>query len=206
MPRFPKDASILGPTPGSSVTGLARSSVRVVRVGSMVPRASPALQVGNAIGSKAHVRPDDPADLRDELLLDPEPFGEFREEFGGGDVPEIEGPSGLHGRPDLLDDGRHLPLATAGTFERDDLPAGHLEHRPHIEGAPQEALRPPYASALGQILERRYGEEDSGACNGPLRGAPDFVEIPARVDTAQGLEQDQARPHLDALGVENPGR
>ena len=46
--------------------------------------------MGNAIGSKAYVGPDDPPDLSDELLLDPELFGQFGEELWGGDMPEVE--------------------------------------------------------------------------------------------------------------------
>src|SRR5215203_7455588 len=83
MPRSPSADSIRGPTPGSSVTGRERRSVRVVRAGSLIP---PSLKVGNAIGTKAYVGPNDPADLSDELLLDPESFGQLREELGGGDV------------------------------------------------------------------------------------------------------------------------
>src|SRR5215203_3431374 len=158
--------------------------------------------MGDAICSKAHVGPDDPPDLSDELLLDPELFGQLGEELGGGDVPEIELTSGLRGRPDLLDDGRYLAPAAAGTFERNDLPARYLEHRPDIEGRAQEALRPSYAPALGQVLQRAHGEEHPRPSDCPLSGAPDLVEVPTLVDTAQGLEQDQTRPHLGALGVE----
>src|SRR5215211_1882443 len=202
IPRSPRAASIRGPTPGSSVTGLARRSVRVVRVGRRRP-CTPPLKVGNAIGTEADVRPDDTADLRDELLLDPEPLGELGEELGGGDVPEVERSSGLRGRPDLFDDGRHLPFAPAGTFEGNDLSVCHLEHRPDIEGRAEETLRPSYASALGQVLERAHGEEHSRPSYGSLRGAPDILEVPSLVDTAQGLEQDQTRPHLGAPGVEH---
>src|SRR5215210_5773684 len=96
MPRSPSAASIRGPTPGSTVTGWERRSVRVARVGRTRPLAPP-LKVGNAIGPESDVRPDDTADLRDELLLDPELFGELGEELGGGDVPEVERSSGLRG-------------------------------------------------------------------------------------------------------------
>src|SRR5215210_343445 len=186
MPRSPKAASIRGPTPGSSVTGLARRSVRVVRMGRTNP-CRPPLEVGNAIGPEADVRPDDTADLRDELLLDPELFGELGEEFGGGNVPEVERSSGLRGRPYLLDDARHLPLAAPGTLEWHDLPACHLEHRPDVEGRAKETLRPSYAPALGQVLERAHGEEHPRPPDGPLRGASDVVEIPTGVDAAQGF-------------------
>src|SRR5215213_4044448 len=202
MPRSPSEASMRGPTPGSSVTGRERRSVRVVRAGRGAPCAPPALEVGNAIGSKAHVGPDDPPDLSDELLLDPELFSQLGEELGGGDVPEVELMSGLRGRPDLLDDGRHLALATTGAFERHDLPARYLEHRPDIEGCAEETLRPSYAPALGQVLQRAHGKEHPRRSDSPLSGAPDLVEVPTLVDTAQGLEQDQTRPHLGALGVE----
>src|ERR671920_2381279 len=130
MPRSPKAPSIRGPTPGSSITRRERRSVRVVRLGRGAPAA---LKVGNAIGSKAHVGPYDPPDLSDELLLDPELFGKLGEELGGGDVPEVELASGLRRRPDLLDDRRQLPPAAPGSFERNDLPARDLQHRPDIE-------------------------------------------------------------------------
>src|ERR687893_732752 len=139
MPRSPSAASIRGPTPGSSVTGLERRSVRVVRGGSTVPGAPPALKVGDAIGPEADVRPDDTTDLSDELHLDPEPFGQLGKELGGGDVPEVEWASGLRSRPDLLDDARDLSLATPGSFERNNLPVCHLQHRPDIEGGAEEA-------------------------------------------------------------------
>src|SRR5918997_416455 len=117
---------------------------------------------------------DDPSNLRDEFLLHPE----------------------------LFDDGRHLPPAAAGTFERNDLPACYLEHRPDIEGCAEETLRPSYAPALGQVFKRAYGEEHPRPSDSPLSDMPDLVEVPTLVDTAQGLEQDQTRPHLGALGVE----
>src|SRR5918993_3043912 len=158
--------------------------------------------MGNAIGSKAHVGADDPPDLSDELLLDPELFGQLGEELGGGDVPEVELTPGLRGRPDLLDDGRHLASAATGTFERHDLPARHLEHRPDIEGCTEETLRPSYAPALGQVLKRAHGKEHPRLSDSPLSGVPDLVEVPTLIDTAQGLEQDQTRPHLGAPGVE----
>src|SRR5688572_20483368 len=108
MPRSPKAPSIRGPTPGSSITRRKRRSVRVVRSG----RGSPtALEVGNAIGSKAHVGTDDPPDLGDELLFDPELFGKLGEELRGTDMPEVELTSGLRGGPYLLHYGRQLPLA-----------------------------------------------------------------------------------------------
>src|SRR5215210_227038 len=203
MPRSPKAASIRGPTPGSSPTGLERRSVRVIRGGRTLPSAPPTLKVGDAIGPEADVRPDDTADLSYELLLDPEPVGQLREEFGGCDMPEVERAFGLYGQPDLLDHARQLPLATAGTFERNDLPACHLQYGPDIEGGAEEALRPSYAPALGQILERPNGEEQVRFPDGPLRGASDFIESSTLVDTAQGLEQDQTRPHLGAPGIEH---
>src|SRR5918993_1735428 len=117
-------------------------------------------------------------------------------------MPEVELTSGLRGRPDLLDDGRQLPLAATRTFERNDLPARYLEHRPDVEGRAEEALRPSYAPALGQVLQRADGEEHPRPPDRPLGDVPDLVEVPTLVDTAQGLEQDQTRPHLGALGVE----
>src|SRR5215203_1831341 len=200
MPRSPREASIRGPTPGSSVTGRERRSVRVVRAGSTAP---PSLKVGNAIGTKAYVGPNDPADLSDELLLDPESFGQLREELGGGDVSEVERPSGFDGGPDLLDNGRHLPLAPAGALEGDYLPSGHLQYRPDIQGGAEQALRTPDAPALGQILERADGEEHIRPRYGSLSGASNLIEVPTIVDTAQRLEQDQTRPHLGAPGVEH---
>src|SRR5918993_4129836 len=158
--------------------------------------------MGNAIGSKAHVGSDDPPDLSDKLLLDPELFGQLGEELWGGDVPEVELTSGLRGRPDLLDDGRHLAPAATGTFERHDLPARYLEHRPDIEGCAQETLRPSYAPALGQVLQRAHGKEHPRPPDSPLGGVFDLLEVPTLVDRTQGLEQDQTRPHLGALGVE----
>src|SRR5215211_8233743 len=106
MPRSPSAASIRGPTPESLVTGRKRRSDRVVRAGRGDPCAPPVLYVGNAIGSKAYVGPDDPPDLRDELLLDAELFCQLREELGGGDVPAVARLSGLRGRPDLLHHAR----------------------------------------------------------------------------------------------------
>ena len=86
---------------------------------------------------------------------------------GARDVPEVELTSGLDGRPDLLDDGRHLALAAARTFEGNDLPACYLEHGPDIEGGAEEALRPSYAPALGQVLQRAHGEEHVRPPDGP---------------------------------------
>src|SRR5918995_1175196 len=145
---------------------------------------------------------DDPPDLRDEFLLHSELFGELGEELGGGDVPKVERTSSLCCGPDLFDDSRHLPPAAAGTFERNDLPACYLEHRPDIEGCAEETLRPSYAPALGQVFKRAYGEEHPRPSDSPLSDMPDLVKVPTLVDTAQGLEQDQTRPHLGALGIE----
>src|ERR671921_1622346 len=104
MPRSPSADSMRGPMPGSSLTGRLRRSARVVRSGNSIPNTSPELEVGHAIGSQADVRPDDTADLGDELLLHAEGFGELGDELRRGDVPEVERASGLHGRPDLLRD------------------------------------------------------------------------------------------------------
>src|SRR5918992_4490691 len=116
-PRSLRAASIRGPTPGNSVTGRERRSVRVVRSGIRVP-AGPgsALEVGHAIRPRTDVGTDDPAYLGHELLLYPEPLGEFRELLRRGDVPEIEWAPGLRHGLDLLDDGRQLPLAPAGAL------------------------------------------------------------------------------------------
>src|SRR5215212_8496750 len=141
MPRSPSADSIRGPTPGSSVTGRERRSVRVVRAGSVIPGVSPVLEVGHAIGSQADVGPDDAADLGDEFLLDAKVFGELGDELRRGDVPEIEGTSGLHRWPDLIDDGGHLPLAPASPFEGRDLSPCHPEDGPDVERRPDQALR-----------------------------------------------------------------
>src|SRR5215210_1375661 len=126
MPRSPSAASIRGPTPGSSVTGLERRSARVVRAGSMAPCASPALEVGHAICSQADVGTDDAADLGDELLL------QLGDKLGRRDVPEIQRASGLDGRPDLVYYRGHLPLASTRALEGRDLSAGNLQHRPDV--------------------------------------------------------------------------
>src|SRR5215213_5981170 len=96
------------------------------------------------------MRADYPTDLRDELLLDPEPFGQLREELRGADVPEVERMSGHDGRPDLLDDGRHLSSATAGALEGDYLPAGHLQYRPDIEAVPRSRCALPMRPLLAR--------------------------------------------------------
>src|SRR5215212_11187069 len=106
IPRSPSAASMRGPTPGSSVTGRERRSVRVVLSGSV---AASGLEVGHAIGSQADVGSNDPPYLGDELLLYPELLGQFGEELGGCDVSEVDRMSCLHSGPDLLDDGRHRP-------------------------------------------------------------------------------------------------
>src|SRR5215207_2571381 len=203
IPRSPRAASMRGPTPGSSVTGRERRSVRVVRSGRTASVGSLDLEVGHAISSQANVGSNDPPDLCDELLLDPELLGQFGEELGGGDVPEVDGLSCLHRWPDLLDDGRHLPLASAGTLERHDLTANHLEYGPDIERRTYEALCSSNAPALRKVLKRADSEEQVGSSDGPLRGASDLVEIPPLVDTAEGFKQDQTGPHLGAPGVEH---
>src|SRR5215210_1273327 len=146
MPRSPRADSMRGPTPGSSVTGLERRSVRVVRGGSEISGASPPLEVGHAIGSQADVGPYDAADLGDELLLDAEVLGELGDELRPRDVPEVERASGLDRGPDLVDDGGHLPLAPAGALEGGDLSIRDLQHGPDVERRPDEALRPSNAS------------------------------------------------------------
>ena len=86
-----------GPTPGSSVTGRALRSVRVVRAGNGFPAGTLPLEVGHAICSQADVRPHDPADLGDELLLHVQALGELREKLWGGNVPEVERTTGIRG-------------------------------------------------------------------------------------------------------------
>src|SRR5215210_7271102 len=203
MPRSPSAASIRGPTPESSVTGLERRAVRVVREGSMAPCASPALEVGHAIGSQADVRTDDAADLGDELLLHPEVLRELGDELGRGDVPEIQRSSGLDGWPYLVHDRGHLPLASASALEGRDLSAGNLQYGPDVQRRPDKPLRPADAPALGQVLERADGEEHVRPPDGPLRDASDLVEISALVYALQGFEEDQTRAHLSAPGVEH---
>jgi hypothetical protein len=73
-------AAILGPTPGSSVTGTARSSGRVVLRGKSCSGHNPevlpaeasralALEEGHAISSRSDVRTDDSPDLRGKATL-----------------------------------------------------------------------------------------------------------------------------------------
>ena len=126
--------------------------------------------------------PDDPAYLRDELLLDPELVGQLGEELGGGDVPEVELTACLDGRPDLLDDGRHLALAAARPFVGDDLARPYPQHGPDVEGGPTRRCALPMRPLFGEILQRAHGEEDVGPPDSPLRRAPDVVEVPALVD------------------------
>src|SRR5215207_2483635 len=168
IPRSFNAASIRGPTPGSSVTDLERSSVKVVRGGSVIPAASPALEVGHAIGSQADVGSHDAADLRDELLLNAQVLRQLGDELGGGDVPEVEGVPGLDGRPHLVDDGGHLPLAPAGALEGRDLSPGNLEHGPYIERRPDQSLGPPDAPAPRQVLQRAHREEHVRTSDSPL--------------------------------------
>src|SRR3712207_18492 len=120
MPRSLSEASILGPTPGNSVTGRERSSVRVVRTegSGRAPAGASLLEVGHAISSQAHVRPDDSAYLGDELLLHPEALRELGEELGGGDVAEVQWAARLCRGPYLLYDRGHLPLASARALVR----------------------------------------------------------------------------------------
>src|SRR5215213_11247453 len=202
MPRSPRADSMRGPTPRSSTTGLERRSVRVVRAGSETP-AAPVLEVGHAIGSEADVGPDDAADLGDELLLDAEVLGELGDELRRRDVPEVERAPGLDGGPDLVDYGGHLPLASAGALEGRDLSIRYLQHGPDVERRPDQALRPADAPAPGQVLERTHRKEHLHPRDGPLRDAFDLLEIPAFVDTAERLQQDQTRPHLRGPRVED---
>src|ERR687894_2945176 len=151
-PRSLSAASIRGPTPGNSLTGLARSSLIGVRAGS--PFSVYSLEVGHAIGSQAHVRPYDAPDLRDRFGLDPEPLGQLLERIRRADVPEVERTSGLRGGRGLLDDGIHLALAPAGALVRDDLAVYQLEHGPDVECRADEALGAADPAALRQVLER----------------------------------------------------
>src|SRR5918997_2829479 len=206
-PRSLRAASIRGPTPGNSVTGRERSSVRVVRSGIRVP-AGPgsALEVGHAIRPRTDVGTDDPAYLGHELLLYPEPLCELREPLGSRGVPEEKGTSGLGYGLDLLDDRRHLPLAPAGPLVRDNLPVLDPQNRANIEGSSDQASRPTDAPALRQVFQRAYGEEDVAASDRDLSRPPDVPELPALVYLPQSLPQDQTRTHLSALGVEHPHR
>src|SRR5829696_695796 len=206
MPRSPSADSIRGPTPGSSVTGRERRSVRVARAGSVIPGVPPVLEVGHAIGSQADVGPDDTADLGHEFLLDAEVLGELGDELRRGDVPEVERATSLHGRPDLVDDGGHLPFAPAGPLEGSDLCPGHPEDGPDVERRPDQALCPPYVPTPGQIFERAYGEEYVGPRDGPLRNALYLVEISPLVDAAECLHEDQTRPQLGAPRVQHVHR
>src|SRR5918998_4343294 len=129
-PRSLRAASIRGPTPRSPVTGRERRSVRVVPSGSRGPVPGSALEVGHAIRPRTDVGTDDPAYLGHELLFYAEPLGELREQLRGGDVTEVEGASSLRCRLDLLDDGRHLPLAPARPLVGDDLPVLDPQNRP----------------------------------------------------------------------------
>src|ERR687894_1573702 len=152
-PRSLSAASIRGPTPGNSVTGRERSSVRVVRSGIRVP-AGPgsALEVSDAIRPGTDVGTDDPAYLGHELLLYLEPLRQLREQIRGRNVPEVEGAPGLGRGLDLLDDGRHLPLAPAGPLVWDDLPVLDPQDWAHVERRPDQAPRPPHATALRQVF------------------------------------------------------
>src|SRR5215216_3556293 len=201
MPRSLRAASIRGPTPGSSVTGRERRSVRVVLSGSLGP--APALEVGHAIRPRTDVGTDDAAYLGDELLLHAEPLGELGEQLGGGDVPEVQGTTGLRRGFDRLGDSRHLTLASAGPLVRDHLAVLDAQDRPDVERRPDQPPRPPDATALRQVLQRAHGEEQVAPPDGGLRLPPDLLELPALVYTAEGLAQDQTRPHLGALGVEH---
>src|SRR4028119_635001 len=98
-PRSLSAASILGPTPGSSLTGLARSSVSGVRIDPV--SAATSLEMAPAITPPAHVRelrpptrppphvrPDHAPYLRHRRPLHPEPLGELRDGLRRADVPE----------------------------------------------------------------------------------------------------------------------
>src|SRR5215204_3157981 len=93
-PSSSSAACIRGPTPGSSVTGRERRSGSIVLCGGLY--AASTLEVGHAIRPRPDVGTDDPAYLRNELLLHPELVGQLGEELGGRDVPEIQRPAGLN--------------------------------------------------------------------------------------------------------------
>src|SRR5919199_4174527 len=114
-PRSLRAASMRGPTPGSSVTGRARRSVRVVLARNRTPMPGSALEVGHAIRPRTDVGPYAPAYLAHKLHLYAEPLCELREELGGCDVPEVQGMPGLGCGFDFLDYGRDLALAAAGS-------------------------------------------------------------------------------------------
>src|SRR3712207_3458238 len=150
MPRSFRAASILGPTPGNSVTGRERSSVRVVRTGEsgLAPPGASLLEVGHAIGSQAHVRPHYPAYLGDEFLLHPEALRELGEEFRGGDVAEVQWAARLPRGPHLLRERGQLPFAPARALVRNHLSVFEPQDRTDVERRSHESLRPPDAAAL----------------------------------------------------------
>jgi hypothetical protein len=102
---------------------------------------------------RSDVRPDDPADLRDELTFHPELRPELRERVPGPDVPVGQGTSSLRGGLRLLQKGRHLPLASSGPLVRHDLTILDAQDRPEVECRSQQTLSPPYAPALLQVLQ-----------------------------------------------------
>src|SRR4028119_547410 len=154
-PRAPTSwgaPSILGPTPGSSLTGLARSSVSGVRMDPV--SATTSLEMGHAISPQAHVRTAHAPYLRHGRSLYPEPLGELRDRLRRADVPEVQRASGLRGRPHFFEDGVHLPPAPAGAFVGDYLAVDKLQHGPHVEGGPDEALGGAGPRAPGQATGR----------------------------------------------------
>src|SRR4028119_2366944 len=164
-PRSLGAASILGPTPGNSLTGLARSSVSGVRANPV--SAASSLEMGHAISPQSHVRTDHAPYLRHGRSLDPELLGELRDRLGRADVSEVQWASGLSGRPHLFEDGVHLSLAPAGALVGDDLAVDQFQNGPDVKGGPDEALGAPDPAALGQVLERPDGEVQVAA---PGRG------------------------------------
>src|SRR5215218_1931754 len=194
-------ACIRGPTPGSSVTGRERRSGSVVLCGGVW--AASTLEVGHAIRPRPDVGTDDPAYLGDELLLYPELLGQFGEELGGRDVPEVQRTACLNSGPHLFHDGRHLPLAAPRPFVRDHLAVFDPQDGPDIEGGSQEAPPTPQAPALREVLKGAHGEEDVGTSDRGLRRPPHVLEVPALVHDAQGLPEDQTGPHLRAPRVKD---
>src|SRR3712207_6819214 len=147
-------ASILGPTPGSSLTGLARSAV------SGVLRAAPAssaasLEVGHAIRPQADVRADHAPYLGDGPPLHTELLGELSDRLGRRDVPEVQRAPGLGRGPHLLEDRVHLALAPARSLVRYRLAVDQFQDGPHVQGGADEALGAADPAALRQVLEDR---------------------------------------------------
>src|SRR5918997_6609791 len=201
-PSSLRAAAIFGPTPGSSVTALARSSL------SGVLRAGPAssatgLEVGHAISPQAYVRTHDAAYLGDGPRLHTEPLREFAYRLGPRDVTEIQRPPGLGGGSHLIYNGVHLALAAPGALVRDDLAVHELENGPDVERGTHEALGATDPAAPGEVLERADREVQVAPPRRGLGRPPHVLELPTLVQRPQRLQQDKPRPHLRAPRVEN---